>query len=98
MLPKGVGPSTFDDTVYNLQPSDVPAVRPARNGDPITLDKIKAQGIWGTIGNGVYKIKMKDPDSRVPVDLIMENGKPLIINMNPMFARNPSYQPVTGVR
>jgi hypothetical protein len=98
LLPKGVDSSTFNTAVDLIKPSDIPPLRPARDGRPFTDQMIRDKGIFATVGNGVYKMRMKDPTDGIVRDLIQQDGKPWIIDMKPLFTRagGATFDPDTG--
>jgi hypothetical protein len=93
VLPKGVDSTTFNDAISLMKPTDVPPLRPAGDGRPITIERIKAEGITATVGNGRFQMRMKDPTDGIVRDLIQADGKPWILDMNPLFARSHNATP-----
>jgi Peptidase M15 len=87
LLPKGVTSTNFNDAVSLLSPAEVPPLQPARDGRAITFQMAKDQGITATVGNGVYKLRFKDPSDGIVRDLKKQDGTPVIIDMKPLFTR-----------
>jgi hypothetical protein len=86
ILPSGMTGYDYRQGIFNLTDSDLPPL-PTLSGKRLTADDIKRAGQFVTVGDGIYKVQVPDPNGSKMHDLPMPNGAPWTIDIRQLRNR-----------
>jgi hypothetical protein len=89
IIPREIEPYQFRNGVAAITAADVASLKPTAQGQPITAEVVRQNGVFVPTGDGKYQVRIPDPlRSGQTVQLIDSNtNQPWEIDIKPLIAR-----------